>query len=130
MGGQFNGSGVTAPPGRGGFDLQQTSVDQVVVISVFGTLDMLTTPQLADAIDAVSGKMPAGLIVDLSNVEFLASAGMNALVEAHRKMTPAAKFGVVADSPATSRPLRLIGVDQVVDLYRTVDAALEAWTAA
>ena len=129
MGAHFNGSGVTAPPDKGGFEVRQSSCDQVVVVSVSGTLDMLTTPQLVEAIDAAASEMSTGLVVDLSDVEFLASAGMNALVAAHRKLTPALRFGVVADGPATSRPLKLIGIDQLIDLYPTIDAALEAWTA-
>jgi len=69
-------------------------------------------------------KEPEALIVDLSRVDFLASAGMTVLIAAHREVAPSARFGVVADGPATSRPLKIIGIDTIVDVYRTLDDAL------
>jgi len=35
---------------------------------------------------------------------------------------------VVADGPATSRPLRLVGIADIIDLYATLDEALAALT--
>ena len=69
---------------------------------------------------------PATLVVDLTDVEFLGSAGMNALVAAHRTFTSLPRFAVVADGPATSRPLKLIGIDDIIDLYPNLDDALAA----
>lgn len=34
------------------------------------------------------------------------------------------KFGVVADGPVTSRPLKLVGIADIVDLFQTRDEAL------
>jgi len=39
------------------------------------------------------------------------------------------KFAVVADGPATSRPLKLVGIAEVVGLYPTLDEALATLTA-
>ena len=69
---------------------------------------------------------PPAVVVDLSAVEFLASAGMGVLVAAHEDLTPAIRFAVVADGPATSRPLKLVGIADVVGLYATLDEALTA----
>jgi anti-anti-sigma factor len=102
----------------------QRWVERTAVVAVSGDLDMLTAPELSDAIRATARSMPAVLIVDLSRVDFLASAGINVLITAQEELEPSVRFGVVADGPATSRPLRLIGVDIVVALYRTLDEAL------
>jgi anti-sigma B factor antagonist len=99
-------------------------VEQVVVVAVSGTVDTLTAPKLTEAIGVAAAKSPAGVIIDLSKVEFLASAGMSALIAAHTDVTPNARFGVVADGPATSRPLTLLGVDSVIAVYGTLDEAL------
>ena len=74
--------------------------------------------------EAVARKKPAALVVDLSAVDFLASAGMSTLITAHEDIAPQARFAVVADGPATSRPLRLVGIDQIFAVYRTLDDAL------
>jgi anti-sigma B factor antagonist len=107
-----------------GFGVTESWVERTVVVAVSGDLDMLTAPELAEAIQAASRKAPAALIVDLSSVEFLASAGINLLFNAHRDTTPSARFGVVADGPTTSRPLKLIGMDTIFAVYRTLDDAL------
>jgi hypothetical protein len=39
------------------------------------------------------------------------------------------QFAVVADGPATSRPLKLVGISEVVGLHATLDEALAALTA-
>ena len=46
---------------------------------------MLTSPQLETAIDTALDQRPAGVVVDFTDVEFLASAGMGVLVAAHDK---------------------------------------------
>ena len=34
------------------------------------------------------------------------------------------RFGIVAEGPATSRPIRLLGIDAILALYPTLDDAL------
>ncbi len=96
----------------------------VVVVAISGDLDMATAPEVADAIQSAVEHGPAALIVDLSRVQFLASAGINLLISLHRDLLPSRRFGIVADGPATSRPLRVIGVDTILAVYRTLDEAL------
>jgi anti-sigma B factor antagonist len=104
-------------------------VDRVVVVSVSGVVDILTAPQLETAIGAALAQQPAGLVVDFSDVDFLASVGMGVLVAAHEEAGLDIRFSVVAYGPATSRPLKLIGIAEIVALYATLDEALAAQSA-
>jgi anti-anti-sigma factor len=99
-------------------------VGRVVVVTAGGTLDTLTAPRLAEALDAALAQSPTALIVDLSGVEFLASAGMGALLVAHDKASTVAKFGVVAATPVTIRPMTIVGIHQVFPFYDSLDEAL------
>jgi anti-sigma B factor antagonist len=100
-------------------------VGRVAVVAASGDLDMLTAPQLRDAVEAALGKSPTALVVDLSHVEFLGSAGMQVLMETHNQTQGAdTKFAVVADGPATSRPLKITGIADLIDLYESLDVAL------
>ncbi len=69
-------SNTDAVSGRDGLGVDDQWFDQVVVLAVSGSVDALTAPQLAVAISAALGSSPAGIIIDLSKVDFLACAGI------------------------------------------------------
>jgi anti-sigma B factor antagonist len=117
-------SGGEHPPIRDGCSLTSTWVGRVVIVAAKGTIDVLSAPRLTEAVDAALTEEPAGLIIDLSEVDFLASAGMSVLIEAHEKASGSARFGVVATGPVTSRPMRLVGIHEIVRLYETLDDAM------
>jgi anti-sigma B factor antagonist len=106
--------------------LEEHRVDGISVVGVTGVVDMLTAPDLEKAISEAAKSSPSAVVVDMSAVEFLASAGMGVLIAAQDELAPGIRFAVVADGPATSRPLKLVGVTDVVDLYATLDDALSA----
>ncbi|WP_179468594.1 STAS domain-containing protein [Mycolicibacterium vinylchloridicum] len=99
---------------------------RTVVISAAGVVDMLTSPQLETSIATSLQKNPTAIIVDLTDVDFLASAGMGVLVAARDKASADIGFGVVASGPATSRPLKLVGLADIVGLYATLEEARTA----
>jgi anti-anti-sigma factor len=101
-------------------------IGRTVVVSASGVVDMLTSPQLEASITTSLTKNPSAIIIDLSNVEFLASAGMGVLVAARDQTASDIGFGVVASGPATSRPLKLVGLADIVGLYATLDEARAA----
>jgi anti-anti-sigma factor len=99
--------------------------ESTVVVSCAGVLDMITAPHLEQRLSEVLKKEPTALIIDLSDVTFMASHGMNVLALMRRETEPDVTFAVVADGPATSRPLTLIGLADTVNMCPTLDAALE-----
>ena len=99
---------------------------RTVVLGASGVIDMLTSPRLEVSIATSLKKNPTAIIVDLTDVEFLASAGMGVLVAARDQAAPEIGFGVVASGPATSRPLKLVGLAEIVGLYSTLDEARTA----
>lgn len=107
-------------------EISERWIDTIVVLSARLEVDLIGAPKLAKAIQEASNKAPSALIVDLTEVPFLASMGITVLVSAHEQAAGTFRFGVVADGPATSRPLKMIGLDQVLSLYRTVDDAVHA----
>ena len=95
-----------------------------LVLHVAGDLDVLTAPTLMTHLDVALSGGTALLIVDLLDVTFLSSAGISVLVETHRLTEPAGvSLRVVAEGPATSRPMRLMCVDEIIDLYPTLEDA-------
>ena len=100
--------------------------DGVAVLAVSGEIDLATIPAFEAAIAEALKQRPTALIVDLSAVDFLASAGLQALVATHENVSGEAGFAVVADGPATSRPIELTGLDQILSLHASLDDAKAA----
>jgi anti-sigma B factor antagonist len=100
--------------------------DGIAVLKVGGDVDLATVAALQAAIDEALAPKPTGLVIDLSDVGFLASAGLQALVATHHNVSDSAQFAVVANSASTSRPIQLTGLDQIFELYATLDEALAA----
>ncbi|PRI13313.1 STAS domain-containing protein [Mycobacterium shigaense] len=107
------------------FLVTRSDTAEAVVLQVSGAVDIITAPSLATHLDAALADTPAVLIVDLTKVDFLSSAGITVLVEAHRLTEGSpTSLRVAADGSATSRPLQIVGVDKIVDLYPTVADAV------
>ena len=100
-----------------------TEHDGIAVLTVSGAIDLATAPQLRDAVAAAIGAAERGLVIDLTGVGFLASAGMTVLVEAKQQLGDKG-FAVVADGPATARPLKLTGLDEPLALRPTLAEAV------
>ncbi|MCV7358401.1 STAS domain-containing protein [Mycolicibacterium fluoranthenivorans] len=109
-------------------EIVERRVGAVTVIEVSGTVDMITSPQLEAALTSAMTGAPQAIVVDLSAVTFLASTGMGVLIAAHDKLPATTPLAVVADGPATSRPLDLIGFADVLNMRPTLDEALSAVT--
>lgn len=100
--------------------------DGIAVLAVTGEIDLATIPAFEAAIAEALAPRPSALIIDLSGVDFLASAGLQALVATHEKVSGTAGFAVVADGPATSRPIELTGLDQILALHASLPEAKAA----
>jgi anti-sigma B factor antagonist len=110
------------------FAAEPTTHGAAVVLAVSGTVDLATVPQLEQAIDAALAGASgfSGFVIDLTDVEFLASAGMAILVSTHQRLSASKSFAVVADGPATGRPLQLTGLGEVLSIHTTLPEALAA----
>jgi anti-sigma B factor antagonist len=102
----------------------------VVLLTVDGELDTLTAPRLAAELDAaldVALAEGATVVVDLSEVTFLASSGLAVLVEGARRAAPSpGRLHLVVASRAVTRPLEVTGADTLFPTHADVAAALAA----
>lgn len=102
----------------------EDQVDGIVVVTAVDAVDMLTAPRLQEVITAALARKPARLILDLTQVGFLGSAGMQVLMATRNRLGPDTRFAVVADGPATSRPLKITGIAEFIELFSSLDVAL------
>ncbi|SFI69384.1 anti-anti-sigma factor [Amycolatopsis sacchari] len=95
-----------------------------VVLRVTGELDLATAPKVQQKTDAALRERPPVLVIDLTAVTFLASAGMAVLVAAHRQAAPGTAVRVVAASRVTLRPLQLTKLTAELAVFPTTEQAL------
>ncbi|WP_292988393.1 STAS domain-containing protein [Mycobacterium sp.] len=113
------------PPTGGDFAVVRRQDNDVIVLSVSGAVDGVTAPSLATHLDIAMTDQPRLLVVDLEAVEFMSTSGINLLVELQRLVAPTGTtLRIAADGPATSRPMRLLSIDRLIDLYASTDEAL------
>jgi anti-anti-sigma factor len=96
--------------------------EDLVVIRVTGDVDLGSAPQLALAL---AGELPPVTVVDLTQVTFLAVAGLRVLVAAmKRASTERRRFGLVADDRLALRVLRMSGVAASIPTFESLSDAL------
>jgi anti-sigma B factor antagonist len=67
------------------------------------------------------------LIIDLTQLCFIDSSGIKELVNAYRAITKARlRFALVNSSPMIQKVLSIVGVDQLLPVFSTFDAALQS----
>jgi anti-sigma B factor antagonist len=121
-------SGSPPQSDKDDFSTHESEVEGLAVVAVSGSVDMLTAPGLTEAIDSALAKKPKGLIVDLLRVEFLGSAGISVLMKTRDNLGDSIPFCVVADGPATHRPLTLLGINELMSVCRRLDDAVAKLT--
>jgi anti-anti-sigma factor len=98
------------------------------VVRVRGELDLVTAPRLAQLLRAQLAEGCAVLVVDLTGVEFLSSAGLNALAQAGRLATTTdARIVLIGGGNRNVRmPLEMSGLASLFPLHVDLDHALAA----
>ena len=95
-----------------------------LVVEVSGELDGLTAPRLSVTLHAALREPCPVLVVDLTGVTFMGSAGLALLFEIHERATPHTALRIVAPGRVTLRPLQVTGLDTRLRLYPSRPDAL------
>lgn len=104
------------------------STSETVVVAVTGEVDLETAPLLKSALRHALGQRPKTVIIDLTPVRFLGSAGIDVLLKTagkpHARKT---SVRVVANRPGpVARAIEVAGIDEVLTLYGSVAEAERA----
>jgi anti-anti-sigma factor len=100
----------------------------VCVVTVNGELDMVTTPLLEACLRNQLGTTPRHLVVDLQQVQFLSSSGLNCLLSIRDSaLTTTTQLHLAG---LVIRPVaRLLQVSQLMDRFNTYPTVTDAVTA-
>jgi anti-sigma B factor antagonist len=95
----------------------------VTMLTVVGDVDLASAPTFDDHIARCLDSRTTTLVLDLTGVTFLGTAGLAALVRANSQAGPDCQLRVVAATRIARRPLQLTELDQLLAVYPTREAA-------
>ncbi|WP_300011299.1 STAS domain-containing protein [Pseudonocardia sp.] len=97
----------------------------VVLLAAAGEIDTLTAPRLDAALARLVDEAASTLVVDLTQVVFLASSGLAVLIEAaHRASGSGRALRLLVQGRPVLRALQITGTDQLFELHTDREAAL------
>ena len=98
---------------------------EAAVITLPEEIDISNSEQVREELLTLLNRGPAVLIVDMAETTFCDSAGVNALVRAHKRATAnGAEMRLVVASLGVQRVLAITGVDRLITVYPSVAASL------
>jgi anti-sigma B factor antagonist len=104
------------------FAVTDLALEHVAGVAVRGEVELVTAPQLTEALDEAIRSTSGPFAVDLAAVDFLDSSGIHCLVRARallgREDRPLA---VICPRGNIRRVLGLAGLDQLVPVYASRD---------
>lgn len=101
-----------------------TRVNQVVLIAAEGRLDSENAPRLARAFDEALSQGYSKFVLDLTNVDYMSSAGLRELVRAYKVAQRQGGDLRLANPP--DRILSVLQISGLEDTFRIFDSGAAA----
>jgi anti-sigma B factor antagonist len=102
-------------------------IDDCAVLRVSGEVDAYTAPMLREQIRELTAKGAVHLIADLSQVDFLDSTGLGALIGGLKRLREAGgSLTLVIVAPRILRLFQITGLTKVLAIQPSVAAAITA----
>jgi anti-anti-sigma factor len=98
------------------------------VVAVSGTVDAVTAPRLAEALQAEVASGRAKLVVDLADVAYISSAGLRAVLASLKGARAAGgDLRLAGAVPAVAQVFDLAGFGSILESFGDVDGAVASF---
>lgn len=105
------------------FSLTSEVRDRIAIITLTGELDASVAGQFRDAVVDAAAANAERLVLDMTNLDYMASAGLRALVFAKQKMGANVEIFVVGAHDAVAETIEMTGFHHSVFMLDSYDAA-------
>ena len=103
------------------------STDRPNVLPLEGEIDLHVSPRISASLNQMIASKPKQLVVDLSQVSYIDSSGLAVLIEGMQNVAGyGGKFSLAGLQDGVRPIFEIARLDQVFQIYPTVDAALAA----
>lgn len=90
-----------------------------------GLLDAFSEPTFRKVIDKFVEEGPPNFVLDLSQIDFVDSSGLGALVQLAKKAQSAGGLLQVVTNPRVTQTVKMVRLEQFLALQPSVEIALE-----
>jgi anti-anti-sigma factor len=105
-------------------DIQTTEFKRCTVVKTSGRIDGSNAPQLGQALKAITSKGQNNIIFDMSEVNFVASAGWWVLIDTQKTCKPGGELVLVNVDKGIKDSLNLVGMGSYFRTYDNITAAV------
>jgi len=107
--------------------MSASEVGGVLVVTVLDRrIDAAVAVRFKDKMQELTQSSPERVILDLSQVEFLDSSGLGAVVGSMKQLGRERKLDLAALTPTVEKVFRITRMDRVFRIYPSTESALEA----
>src|SRR3954468_24776725 len=110
---------------QGGFVLAEEPVSWGKMLVAGGELDLASASALREWLGSAVAAEARRIVLDFTDVTFIDSLALPAVVAAKRRLPPDARLAVVASNQYVLLILEAGGLDSVFEVFRTRDEAVE-----
>ena len=105
-------------------DIQTTEFKRCTVVKTSGRVDGSNAPQLSQALKAVMSKGMYNIIFDMSEVNFVASAGWWVLIDTQKTCKPSGELVLVKVDKSIKDSLNLVGMGSYFCIFDDITSAV------
>lgn len=106
------------------FEANLEMVNGIAKVTLTGELDASVAGQFKEKIESAAQQQASRLVLIMSNLEYMSSAGLRVLVFAKQKMGPQVVIYVVGAQPQIVEPIKQTGFHYSVTMLDTYDASV------
>jgi len=105
-------------------DIQTTEFKRCTVIKTSGRIDGSNAPQLSQSLKAIIAKGINNIIFDMSDVNFMASAGWWVLIDTQKTCKPSGELVLAQVDKGIKDSLNLVGMGSYFNIFDDVTSAV------
>ena len=110
---------------RGGFNQQ----NGCLVLNFTGQLDAYSEKQFTTYINEVLGSNQLSVVIDLTNIDFIDSCGLGAMVQTAKKCSKSKRAFNVVGNPRVVQTIKLVRLEEFLHLAPDLNTAINRLSA-
>jgi anti-anti-sigma factor len=108
-------------------DINTSLHNQVSLIEVAGRVDSSTAPKLGEALNGELNSGRMRLVLDLSAVDYMSSAGLRELVNALKRARSQGDLRLASPSERVLDVLEMAGLDEIFQIFHSQAEAIQSY---